>query len=381
MSSTPGVSSTPTPPGMVEIDLMSTIVVLFRGYRRIILWAVVGLLLGVGLSFALHKRYTALAEFLPPVNTEIAASMPFFVRQDPSDLYLGMLSSRSVQDSVIDATHLMDVYHFRYRDQARAQLARQSSFNVEQNSLISIQVTAAAPELAASIANAYLDALYKLNGDMSASAAAHRSKFFESQLAIESEKLSEAELALKQTEERTGTILPEGEAQAGLLAISRLQSSIQDAEARLSSLLTGSTEQNPEVVRLRAQIAALREQLHQQQGSVGPKSGLPSNSNLPGLMLDNLRRTRDFKQQEALYESLTQQYEKARIAALDPGPQLQIVDRAVVPEHKSAPPRTLITVVSTLIGALLGALSLALAPLWYRLRARFVAAGIRADGR
>jgi uncharacterized protein involved in exopolysaccharide biosynthesis len=348
----------PNAPEQVQIDLMRPLLRLVRGYKVFLACVVLGIGVGLVLCAVLPKAYTARAVFMPPVSVDSLQPSSLLVRQDPSDLYLGMLESRSVADSVIDAVGLMDIYHAKLRTDARNILASQSRFLVEKNELISVNITTGDPKLSASIGNAYLDALYKLNGQMSASASSHRREFFESQVAIEKEALSQAESEMKQMEEKTGTVLPEGEAQAGVSATARLQASIEDAEARLSALLTGSTDQNPQVVQLRAQIAALRSELLQQQGtSSSPGRGLPSARTMPGVMLDYVRKSRDLKERETLYDSLTQQYEKARLASLDPGPQLEIVDQAVVPEQKSGPSRRPIMLGSALLGVVAGLLA------------------------
>ena len=370
-------------PDQIDFDFMRLVVRVIRGYRVIFAFALAGCLVGLLFCAVLKKSYTAEALFLPPVSADAIQATSLLLRQDPSDLYLGMLSSSSVADSVIDANHLMDVYHARYRIDARAQLAHQSTFSVERNALISVSVTTGDPILSTHIANSYLDALYKVKGEMSASSSAHRSSFFEDQLSSERESLADAESQLALMEKNSGIVLPEGEAEAGLTETARLQEAVQQDEAQLSSLLTGSTEQNPEVVRLRAQISALRSQLREQQTSQKASlgNGLTSTANMPGVMLDYLRKSRDLKLRETLYESLTEQYEKAHLAALDPGPQLEVVDRATTPERKSGPPRTLIFVAATFLGALLGLISIILTPSLGRMVQRYRALSADLDRR
>jgi uncharacterized protein involved in exopolysaccharide biosynthesis len=342
----------------IVISLVHMVARIVRGRATIAIWTVTGLILSIGIALLLPKTYQAEAVFRPPTAPETLQASALFQRQDPSDLYLGMLASRSVADSVIDQVHLKDVYHVSYYADARARLESQSRFSVSKNALISIAVVTSDPRLSANIANAYLDALYQLSGSMSASASAHRSEFFRAQLNAEQEQLAQAEADMQAVQEKTGLILPESEAQAGLSSTARLQAALQDAETRLSTLLLSSTEGNPEVVQLRTQIAAIQQQIRTQQSSANnsPGAGIPSGARLPGLMLDYARKQRDLKQQEAIYESLQQQYEKARLASMDPGPELEIVDRALVPERKAGPPRTLIVLVSTFVAALLGLL-------------------------
>ncbi len=219
------------------------------------------------------------------------------------------------------------------------------------------------PVLAAAIANAYLDALYRLNGQMVSSSSSHREDFFEGQLAEQKSVLAKAETDLKTTEERIGIVSPEGEAQAGLSATAQLQQQIGAAETRLAGLRAGATDQNPEVVEARTQLGELQSQLSRVQASTGvrrPGGGLASTRELPGLSLEYARKMRELKLRETIYDGLTQSYERARLASIDPGPQLQVVDRAIVPERKSGPSRKTYTVVGGLAGFAIGVVYLLL---------------------
>jgi uncharacterized protein involved in exopolysaccharide biosynthesis len=342
----------------IEINLVYVVTRILHGYKTIVACVLMGLLLSVTVAMLLPKTYTAEAVFLPPITAESVQSGSLFSHQDPSDLYLGMLGSRSVATSVIDQVHLKDVFHVKQYNQARTRLNNSTKFSVNKNTLISIAVSTTDPKLSAEIANAYLDALYKLDGSMSASASGYRREFFEEQLAMERDQLSKAEADMQAVQEKTGLILPESEAAAGLSATARLEAALQDAQTRLSTLLLSSTDQNPQVQQLRAQIGALEGQIRKQQTSPNssPGIGIPSGARLPGLMLDYLRTSRELKERETLYDSLMQQYQKARLASIDPGPQLQVVDPAILPEGKSGPPRTIIVIIGTFLFGLMGLL-------------------------
>jgi tyrosine-protein kinase Etk/Wzc len=341
----------------IEINLIQLVERVLRGYKTILGAAAAGMLLSAGMVMLLPKTYTAEAVFLPPVSTESLQAASLFQRQqNPSDTYLGMLASRSVNDDVIDKLHLKDVYHVSEYGAARATLSKQAQFSVSKNNFISIKVVTGDPRLSVDIANAFLDGLYKLNGSMSASASAHRSEFLHEQLEAERNRLTEAEYEMQSAQEKTGLILPENEAAAGVSATARLDAQLQEVQTRLSALLLSETEQNPQVGQLRRQIETLESQISRQRnGSKGSQAtGIPSGARLPSLMLESLRKSRELKERDALYETLLTQYEKARLASVDPGPQLQIVDRAVMPERKSGPPRTSIVVAATALCGLLG---------------------------
>ena len=328
--------------GEVTVSLFSVVRRLIRGRWLILGCSLLGFGIGLIFAYTTPDFFVATAVFLPPEQAEptLSPTSLLFPRQDPTDMYLGLLTSRSVADDVIEHTGLMARFKTRSHTEARAMLASMSGFSVSANELMTVAIKSEDPKLSAQIANAYLDALYRLNGSMITSASSHREEFFQQQMREQKEALAKAETDLRRTEEKTGIVLPQGEAEAGLSAIAQLQSQINASETRLSGLRVGATEQNPEVIEARTQLAELRAQLARQQAATGTHksgAGLASNSELPGLTLEYSRVERELKLREGISDTLTQQYERARLASSDPGPQLQIIDRAIPPERKAGP--------------------------------------------
>lgn len=342
---------------MVQIDIMEAVRRVVRGRWWLLLCLVAGMVIGAGVAMLLPKVYSAQVVFLPPAGSEASIqAVSVFSSRDPSDLYLGMLGSRSVTDDVIRQAGLLAVYKTQSMEAARRQLQRQVIVSVSKNTLITVRVDTHDPFLSATIAESYLNALYSLNGQMAASASSHREEFFHGQLQKEKSDLERAQQELKALQEKTGVVSPVGETEAGLLATSRLQTQIGDAQAKLAALRLSSTEDNPQVQQARAEIGTLQAELRRQQdkGNHTPGTGIAKSGNLPELLMQYANKSRELKYNEALYDSLTLQYQKARLAAIDPGPQLQIVDHSIVPERKSGPPRTLITLGCGFAGFLLG---------------------------
>lgn len=358
-------------PDLVEINLLDAVRTLLRGKYILLGTTFLGLLLGLLVSALSKPIYTAQAVFLPPKNTDLAGSagagaLSLFAGggSDSSDTYLALLASRTVADDVIDRAGLLNEWKGAKRPDARGALAGVSKFSVNKTALIQVEVKTPKPELSARIANAYLDALYQLNGDMVDSASAHRRVFFETQLEQAKQALDDAELKLKKTQEETGIVLPQSEAEFGLANTAQIQAQIGAAETRVAGLLVGATEQNPEVVEARGELNQLRAQLARQQADNGSRArgaGLASTSRLPGLTLEAVKKEREVKLRESLYNALVQQYEKARLTSIDPGPQLQIVDRAIVPDGKSGPNKRLIVLGATFLGFAVGLMLLLLA--------------------
>ena len=86
-----------------------------------------------------------------------------------------------------------------------------SKFVSEKGGMISITVKDGDPHRAAEIANAYVDELHDINSRLVIGEAAREKNFFLQQLAHEKDRLTDAEIALKQTEEATGAIAPTGQ--------------------------------------------------------------------------------------------------------------------------------------------------------------------------
>jgi len=124
-------------------------------------------------------------------------------------------------------------------------------------------------------------------------------------------------------------------------------------------LLASSTEQNPDVQRLRHEISALQAHLSKMQDDqrrLQPGDTRIPAGRLPGEALDYTRKLRDVKYHETLYDLLSKQYEAARIDEAKSAPLIQVVDHATPPDKKSGPARVLIIAGAGFAGLLLGCL-------------------------
>ena len=66
----------------------------------------------------------------------------------------------------------------------------------------------------------------------------------------------------------------------------------------------------------------------------------------PSIGVEYIRRLRELKTQEALYEQLTKQFEMAKINEARDSSSIQVLDEAVTPLRKSKPKRSLIVILS-----------------------------------
>jgi len=146
--------------------------------------------------------------------------------KNPADLYIGILKSRTISDEIITRFHLQDLYHQKCLSDARSILGRHTSFASGKESLITISVQDRDPIRAAAMANAFVDELYKENSQLAVTDASQRRLFFEQLLHKEKDALSDAEIALKDTQQLTGLVAPSGQAEVLIRSAAQLRAEI-----------------------------------------------------------------------------------------------------------------------------------------------------------
>jgi tyrosine-protein kinase Etk/Wzc len=354
-----------------EVDLLDVATLLLRKKKTILHFMFVAMALTAVIVFGVMRpMYTAEAVFLPPQTspgssvTQLASQLGSLGAigalggvKSSADVYLGILGSRTVADALIEEFDLQKVYKFKRRSDTVKQLEGRSVFASGKNGLISVRVEDHDPVRAAGMANAYLDILRDQNKRLALTEAAQRRLFFEEQLEREKNELANAEVELKKTQEQTGLIAPGGQAEMEIETMAQMRAQITSLQVELAAMKQGATDENPGVVRIETQIAGLQQQLQRLQND--PSTRQPGNiqmptAKVPELALEYVRKQREVKYHEVLFELIAKQYEAARLDESRDAPVLQVVDRAVVPDKKSGPPRLLALIASCLVGIFAG---------------------------
>ncbi len=350
--------------------------------KRTIVWAVlITAVVSTAIAFLIPAEYTAEAVILTPQQVQPSLSamaqlagagpglaglslLSGFGVRNPSDLYVGILESRTIADALIRRFNLKQVYSDKYVERARKHLGRRTSIKAGKDTLIYIQVDDRDPKRAAQLANAYVDELFSRNTTVALTDASQRRLFFEGQLAKEKELLAAAEIALRDTQQVTGLVVPSGQAEALIRSASQLNAEILTREAQLAGMRTYVADDNPRFQTVRRELGALRSELANLESGehVAGTPEVPVGK-LPQAGLEYLRKYRDVKYHESLYEALAKQYEAARLDEAKAAPMIQVIDSAVVPERKSWPPRLLIVFISSMLAALASGL-------WFVVRAK-----------
>ena len=347
-----------------EISLIGLLTVLLRRKRFIgLVTLAAGLAAAVTACF-LPVSFKAEATILPPQQQQsslaalagsvgglAASSMASQLGlKNPGDLYVGMLASRTIADNIIKRFDLSRVYRTKLASETRTALAKRVSFTSGKDSLIKITAEDREPKRAADLANSFVDELYLQNSRLATTDAGRRRLFFEQQIVKEKEALAEAETTLTNAEQATGLLVPAGQAAILIGSGAQLRAEIASRQVQLKAMASYATDANPQIQVLRTEIAAMQSQLAQLETRGASNPGMEmSAGGLPGLTLQHVRKLREVKYHEALYELLAKQYDAARIDEAREGPGIQVIDRAVTPDHKNWPPRALLTLTGAIL--------------------------------
>ncbi len=329
-----------------EISLLDLAITLAK-HKKLILGApLIAAVLVAIVTLFMPSIYTADTQILPPQQQQSGAAAMLNQLgalsgmgsatgiKNPNDVYIAMLKSRTLQDNLIRRFKLQAVYETTSPEKTRKQLTAVTKVTSGKDGLITVQVDDKNPQRAAMLANGYVEALQQMTQVFAVTEASKRRLFFEKQLLQAKEALSDAEIALKQLQEKTGIIQLDAQAQLIISTAAGLKGQIAMREVELGAMRTFATGNNPDYIRTQQVLAGLREQLAKVE------TGTVTTSKVPETGLEYIRKVRDLKYAETIYEMLAKQFEMAKIDEAKESSVIQVLDKAVVPEQKSKPKRS-----------------------------------------
>ena len=150
---------------------------------------------------------------------------------------------------------------------------------------------------------------------LSVTEASQRRAFFEQQVGEAKQQLAESEAGLEGVEEKTGLIQLDSQAKAIIQQIANVRQQIAAREVRLQGMRSYATADNPYLQRTERELGALRgelSKLERQTNSGAGDTQVPTAA-MPSASLDYLRKLRDVKYNEMVFEVLSKQYELAKL--------------------------------------------------------------------
>jgi uncharacterized protein involved in exopolysaccharide biosynthesis len=355
------------------VSLLDITVLLVARKRFIFRFVLAGAVLAVILALVLPVRYEAKVVLLPPQQSSSMASALLgqignlgglgalgslaslpggLSMKTPAEMYLSLLTSRTVEDAMIQRFGLMAEYHKKRMSDTRKEFEhRTTAVAGTKDGLIRISMEDHDPKRAAELANGYVEEFRKLSASLAITEAAQRRLFFTQQLQEAKDGLTQAEEAMRKTQQSTGVLQIDSQARSMIESAAILRAQVVAKEVQIQSMRSFAADDNPNMVLAKQQLTALQAQLEQLAGSEHDTgSGINlSKGRVTEAGMEYLRRLRDLKYNETVFELLAKELEVAKLDEAREGAIIQVVDAAVPPDKKSSPHRTLIVIGMTML--------------------------------
>ena len=193
-----------------EASVFDYVRVVVRHWRLVLLVCIPVVAAVVIWSLVMTETYRATTSIVPPVESLQGGSMGLaqgllggagggFLRSalnvtSVADLYVGILESRDVADTLLDRFDLKAVYRFpQQKWRAEQQLRDSTTIKLTKEGIVEVSVVDTDPVRAAAIANAYVEELDLRNKRLSSGQASSKKIFLENRLKEIEEKFSRIE--------------------------------------------------------------------------------------------------------------------------------------------------------------------------------------------
>jgi tyrosine-protein kinase Etk/Wzc len=357
-----------------DLHLLDLLTVLSKRRKFIFIFTVVAAILTVITVLLIPSQYTATTVILPPSQSSSISSLLGQVSgsgggtsvgtgalaslasgslgiKSTGEMYVSLFHSRTVEDAMIQRFGLMARYHKKRMADARKKFEKRTTVALgAKDGLITVTVDDLDPRLAAEIANAYVDELRKLSASLAITEASQRRVFFQQQLLEARGNLTAAEEAMKTTQQTTGVLQIDSQAKALLESASILRGQAVAKEVQIQAMRSFATESNPELIMAKQQLAALQAQLGKLAGQDSGSAFIVPKGRAPEVGMEYLRKLRDLKYNETVFELIAKQFELAKLDEARQGALIQVADPAMPPDKVSFPNRIITDSLVTLLG-------------------------------
>jgi tyrosine-protein kinase Etk/Wzc len=369
------IGSFPVP---IEDDSWPMLLLVARRKRFLLRFVGAFVVIASAAAFLLPVRYEARVLLLPPQqNSSIgnslisqlggAASLGALGMlagnslgiKNPADMYVSLLTSRTVEDAVIQRFDLQKEYGDKRLSDVRKKLeSRTDVVAGVKDGLIRLSVEDSDPKRAADLANGYIEEFRRLSESLAITEAARRGRFFEQQLEHAKNELTKAEDALRATQQSTGVLQIDSQARALIEGAAILRAQVVSKQVEIQSMRSFATDDNPKLALAKQELAAMQAQLSRLAGSQsdnGSDINL-SKGRVTEAGMEYLRRYRELKYAETVFELLAKELEVAKLDEAKEGSIVQVVDPATVPDKRSFPPRIPLILLAAVLSVVIGVL-------------------------
>jgi uncharacterized protein involved in exopolysaccharide biosynthesis len=352
----------------IEINVLDVLLVVSK--RKRIIFAITSCFVIIAIIMALtsEKQYMASTVLLPKEDevdmlssymkgmslskSKLGGNI-FSPANDAENMYISILKSRRLQLDVIQKFDLINVYEFKknklfFEDVLRA-FSRHTKFAINDEGNLSINVIDVSPQRAADITNYMTQKLDEIHKELSTESARNRRVFLEDRLQLTKETMSHCEDSLALFQIHYGLVDLDEQAKATIEAASTMEARILTMQMDLNMAKKIYNTDNQKINELEMNLQELKKQRASLEETRQSDLMIPLKL-APELGLQFFRLKRNLKVQEMIFEILTQQFEAAKLEEAKQTPHVQILDKAIPPQKRIKPKRTLMVAIGFLLG-------------------------------
>ena len=355
----------PVPP---VVNLRDYFGVILRHRTLLLSIIVTGIVLAIIYSLIMPRTFTSSAVLLPPEKSEGMSlsslvlggssgfDFPSLGQNSSAEVFVKMLTSRSVADSLITRFNLLKRYELDSSERPlaieqvlgglEAEADKQGvitvSYSEKTSFLSSEEERRETATFVATIVNSAVDILDKLNQQKSVTRARSSRMFLEKMKEVKRKEMDSAQRAMQAFQEQNKAIALDKQLDAALTSVIETQAMIQKAKMELIRAESDLNSDQRTVQGLRAQLAQLqRQQQSVEAGNSGIDAlGIPF-KNVPELARQYATLKLNLEVSSQVYMLLESQYNQEQIQEARELPTVAVLDQAAVPLRPAAPRKTI----------------------------------------
>ncbi|MCB0744824.1 MAG: hypothetical protein KDC67_13030 [Ignavibacteriae bacterium] len=338
--------------------------VLYKWQKFLIINLLIVGIIATTISFLIPKTYRATAAvILAPESsmglgglsglisggsTMSLGAKLFGMSSTDEDLILGLLNSRTIIEKVVNKFNLYEYYdedEERNYDKLIKSMSGDLSFEPNEYGMVEISVVNKNPEQSAEIANYFVYLADSVNIELAIRNAKNNRIFVERRYQKNIDDLKSAEDSMYAFQKKYGIFAVPEQLEASVKAAAEIEGLLTQRELMLDMLKATSGESSPQYTNLLSEVTVLRKKVNELKYA----DKLSSTSNVlfpfkkaPDMIIEYYRLFREVEIQSKIMEFSLPIFEQAKLDEQKSIPTLLVVDKAVAPQLKYSPKKSVI---------------------------------------
>ncbi len=347
-----------------ETKFSDYIYVLYKWKKFILINLFIVALITSGVVLLIPNQYRATATIMVPPDNQMglggltsllggksslasAGSKLFGVSNTSEDVLLGILNSRTALTNVIDKFNLIQYYEIDDKNMDKVMKAFRADITTEPNEfgMIDFSIINKDPNVSAEMANYLVTLVDSMNIELNIQRAKNNRMFIEKRYFQNVADLKSAEDSLYKFQKKYGIVAVPEQLEVTVKAAAEIESELMKKEMASFFVLQGFGENSPQYQGVKKEIEMLKLKVQEIKNSPNLSSSsniLFSFKQMPDIALKYLRTYREVEIQQSILEIVMPMYEQAKVEEQKSIPTIMLIDKAVSPELKYSPKRSVI---------------------------------------